>query len=51
MVSRDCVGVWCSEALCVLTRLTDAPADTIASDSKLDEVDKPVLARESLANK
>lgn len=29
----------------------DAPADTIESDSKLDEVDKPVLSKESPANK
>ena len=29
----------------------DAPADIIAGDSKLDQVDKPMLGRSSPANK
>ena len=36
---------------CMLTQVLDAPADTIASDSKLEETGKPILAVDSAANK
>ena len=52
MYSRH--GKYLGAAVCLrsmLTQCLDAPADTIASDSKLDEVDKPILAKESPVNK